>query len=87
MIFLQETGFKFPTIFSSTCACADVFPAVFGDTVYKRQMKNVSRKGGKMEPGWMGPYRYQNKSTISMQHPTLIVAYFLSPLFMLSIDY
>ena len=26
MILLQETGFKFPTIFSSTCACADVFP-------------------------------------------------------------
>ena len=25
MILLQETGFKFPTIFSSTCACADVF--------------------------------------------------------------
>ena len=26
MILLQETGVKFPTIFSSTCACADVFP-------------------------------------------------------------
>ena len=26
MILLQETGFKFSTIFSSTCACADVFP-------------------------------------------------------------
>ena len=25
-ILLQKTGFKFPTIFSSTCACADVFP-------------------------------------------------------------
>ncbi|CAB3999210.1 Gypsy retrotransposon integrase 1 [Paramuricea clavata] len=28
-----------------------------GDIVYKRQMKNISRKGGKMEPGWTGPYR------------------------------
>ena len=34
------------------------FEIKVGDTVYKRQMKNVSRKGGKMEPGWMGPYRY-----------------------------
>lgn len=31
------------------------FEIKVGDTVYKRQMKNVSRKGGKMEPGWMGP--------------------------------
>ena len=26
MILLQKTGFKFLTIFLSTCACADVFP-------------------------------------------------------------
>ncbi|CAB4014258.1 Hypothetical predicted protein [Paramuricea clavata] len=25
-----------------------------GDTIFKKQMKNVSRKGGKMEPVWMG---------------------------------
>ena len=35
----------------------DTFKITVGDTVYKRQMKNVSRKGQKMEPGWMGPYR------------------------------
>lgn len=29
-----------------------------GDTVFKKQMKNESRKGGKMEPTWIGPYRY-----------------------------
>lgn len=29
-----------------------------GDTVYKKQMKNLARKGGKMEPCWIGPYRY-----------------------------
>jgi hypothetical protein len=33
------------------------FTIKVGDAVYKRQMKNVSRKGGKMEPGWIGPYR------------------------------
>ena len=33
-----------------------MFQIKVGDTVYKRQMKNVSRKGGKMESGWMGPY-------------------------------
>ena len=34
------------------------FEIKVGDTVYKQQMKNVSRKGGKMEPDLMGPYRY-----------------------------
>ena len=29
-----------------------------GDTVYKRQMKNITRKGGKMEPCWIGPYMF-----------------------------
>ena len=33
-----------------------MFQIKVGDTVYKRQMENVSRKGGKMESGWMGPY-------------------------------
>ena len=28
-----------------------------GDTVFKKQMKNESRKGGKMELTWIGPYR------------------------------
>ena len=28
-----------------------------GDVVYKRSMKNLTRKGGKMDPKWSGPYR------------------------------
>jgi hypothetical protein len=35
-----------------------MFVIKVGDTVFKKQMKNLSRKGGKMEPTWIGPYRY-----------------------------
>lgn len=33
-----------------------------GDIVLRRVMKNLSRKGGKTEPLWTGPYRYVSKS-------------------------
>ncbi|CAB4012121.1 Hypothetical predicted protein [Paramuricea clavata] len=46
------------------------FEIKVGDTVYKRQMKNVSRKGGKMEPGWMCPYRVTEID--NMQRATLV---------------
>ena len=28
-----------------------------GDIVLKRKMRNVGRKGGKLEPQWNGPFR------------------------------
>lgn len=34
-----------------------VFDLKEGDTVYRRIMKNISRKGGKMEHKWSGPFR------------------------------
>ncbi|XP_028404805.1 probable protein phosphatase DDB_G0282105 [Dendronephthya gigantea] len=46
------------------------FDLKVGDTVYKRQMKNISRKGGKMEPCWIGPYRIDDIDT--SQRATLI---------------
>lgn len=27
------------------------------DVVYKRNLKNIQRKGGKMDPLWLGPYQ------------------------------
>ena len=33
------------------------FNLIQGDVVYKRSMKNLTRKGGKMDPKWSGPYR------------------------------
>ena len=38
MILLRETGFKFPTIFSSTCACADVFPRCCTNAIRRRKL-------------------------------------------------
>ena len=35
-----------------------VFDLKPGDTVLRRNMKNIGRKGGKIEPQWTGPYRY-----------------------------
>ena len=34
------------------------FEIKVGDKVFKKQMKNLSRKGGKMEPLGIGPYRW-----------------------------
>ena len=33
-----------------------VYDLKVGDEVLRRNMKNLSRKGGKMENRWLGPY-------------------------------
>lgn len=35
-----------------------MYKITMGMSVLKRNMQNESRKGGKMEPKWTGPYRY-----------------------------
>lgn len=33
-----------------------VFNLKVGDIVLRRNMRNLSRRGGKMEPRWLGPF-------------------------------
>jgi hypothetical protein len=38
-----------------------VFQLSLGDLVLRKVMKNISRKGGKLDALWNGPYRYDKK--------------------------
>ncbi|XP_013421003.1 uncharacterized protein LOC106181222 [Lingula anatina] len=46
------------------------FQLKVGDAVLKRQMKNVGRKGGKLESFWIGPYKIidiDQNNTVQLQ--------------------